>query len=695
MTDLIQVLEERSCLTDKGLTFIESSDCEEFISYRDLYDSARRALAGLSQKGIRPGDELVFQIEENRSFVIVFWACILGGIIPVPLTIGRTDDHKLKLFNVWAILNNPFLITSGEKEKIGDFAAAHGLTPVYQRMESQSIDLAGLLSCRAMGEVRRVRPDDIAFIQFSSGSTGQPKGVVLTHKNLLTNIRAISMAACYSPEDIMSSWMPLTHDMGLIGFHLNPVYCGIRHQLMPPAVFMRRPALWLDKATEHKVSILCSPNFGYQYLIKHCFADADRYKWDLSRVRLVYNGAEPVSERLCRDFLRHLEPYGLKSHAMCPVYGLAEASVAVSISGLQDEVISIAVDRTKAGPGDTIAPCLPGRHSLSFVNVGTPVNECAIRIADQEDRPLGENIIGHLQMKGENVTSGYYNNAKATKEAFTADGWFRTGDLAFLRAGAVYITGRAKDIIFSNGQNYYPHDLERIAQEVEGIELNKIVIAGFFNHETERDEIAAFVLHRDVIETFLPIALSLQAVINSKTGLHIDRIIPVKDIPRTTSGKLQRFRLVEQLNNGGFESIEPHLQLRPAGPAAFPENETEDQLLEIWRRVLDNERIAADQHFFEAGGNSLKAAEVAMLVRKAFGVDLSPDILYIKPTVRALAVEICNRMAVDLQDGDLGVRREAVFVPLPVATESAEYPLSSAQKRIYYACELQWPIISR
>jgi amino acid adenylation domain-containing protein/non-ribosomal peptide synthase protein (TIGR01720 family) len=678
-TDLVQVLTERASFPQGKITFIESGDREETLSYTALYHASGKVLSRLITEGMRPGDELLLQVEHNRSFLIVFWACLLGGIIPVPLSIGRNDEHTLKLFNVWAVLKRPYLIISGpDREKLGAFAASHGLHTLYGGMEGRVIDLDEALDCRTTAEVFSAGPDAVAFIQFSSGSTGRPKGVVLTHKNLLTNIWAISRAARYSGEDSLLSWMPLTHDMGLIGFHLNPLCCGLDHYLMPPSLFVRRPALWLDKATKHRTTVLCSPNFGYEYLQKHCLLSADSHDWDLSSVRLIYNGAEPVSEHIYRQFIHRLAPFGLKKNAMCPVYGLAEASLAVTISGLAEEPIALNIDRTRSGLGDKVTLVPSGEAALSFVNVGTPVDGCMIRIADREDTPVEENIIGHLLIKGDNVTSGYYNNDEETGKSFTEEGWFRTGDLAFTREGALYITGRTKDIIFVNGQNYYPHDLEQVAAGVDGIELNKIVIAGCSNTATQKEEAIAFVLHRGDEASFMAIARSLRSVINLRTGLWLDRVIPVADIPRTTSGKLQRFKLVQQFRDGRFGE---HMRTSGTGDPSFvlPEGDTTEVLLRIWRHVLEEEDIDLYRSFFEMGGTSLRAAVIMMLVQKAFGLVLPVETLYEKPTLQQLAFEIDLQQATSPGD--------AAYMPLPSSPETEDHPLSPAQISLYYAWE--------
>ncbi len=661
----------------KGITFIEPTGKDEFLSYGDLYDAALKVLGLLQRRGISPGDELVLQLQENRVFLIAFWACMLGGIIPVPLSPGAKDDHRHKLFNVWEILNNPYMMVSQpDLQKLGVYAREQGMENSWLAMCDNAIDTADLNGCQGVGVVKEVLPSDTAFIQFSSGSTGSPKGVVLTHGNLICNIDAIAQASAYTEDDATFSWMPLTHDMGLIGFHLSPMFSGMDQYIMPTQSFVRRPAGWLEKANEYKATVLCSPNFGYRYFLKHVH-DQHTGKWDLSGVRIIYNGAEPVSERLCAEFLDKCAAYGVRRSAMCPVYGLAEASLAVTISGMADQVVSLCVDRRQLNDGDQVALIAPGDSAVTLVNVGKPVKNCSLRITDRQDMPVPAGTVGHIHIKGDNVTCGYYNNQEATACAITADGWLRTGDLGFMLDGCLYITGREKDIIFVNGQNFYPADIEQIAEDVEGIELNKIAVAGHFNSGTQREECIAFVFHRGDISDFISIAQALKTLVGAKAGIELDRVVPVKDIPRTTSGKLQRFRLLELYREGAFADVMETLEqaASPGEVNRFSVDGYERKLLDICEKIFGEKWNDVHRNFFEAGLSSLKVAELSLLAAKAFNTALPADFIYTKQTVRELAAAI-------RQNGENG------YQPIPAGIERPYCPLSSSQRRMYYFWQL-------
>ncbi len=429
---LTEAIAQASQQTGPGITFVNGADKKETLSYQELYHRALCWLKLFQDAGLTPESEMVIQMADARQFLEVFWACLLGRIIPVPLSLGTNDESRRKLFNVWKMLNRPALLTTrAEMSRIAAFARAEGYEHQLAGMEK------ALLTPEAyvLGEASRIlpasRPDDVAYLQFSSGSTGQPKGVTLTHRNLLTNIRGI-LHGIQAPQgaDTFFSWMPLTHDMGLIGFHLTPLVAGWHHFIMPTELFIRNPSLWLQTIHRHRITFTASPNFGYRYVLDH-FDPARHSGLDLSSLRVIVNGAEPISAQLCREFSRRMEPFGLKPNVIFPVYGLAEASLAVTFTVVENPVDAILLDRNSLNTGELVREA-GGHGAAEFVNVGKPVVGTQLRIT-QGDAEAAENVIGRIQIKGDNVTSGYYNNPDETAKVLGAEGWLDTGDLGFLR----------------------------------------------------------------------------------------------------------------------------------------------------------------------------------------------------------------------------------------------------------------------
>jgi polyketide synthase PksJ len=278
---------------------------------------------------------------------------------------------------------------------------------------------------------------------------------------------------------------------------------------------------------------------------------------DLSSLRLIFNGAEPISLELSNHFLDEMAPLGLKKNVMFPVYGLAEASLAVSFPVPGKEMTPVYVDRNSVHLNQTIKELDKDKdNGLSFVEVGTPIDDCYLKIADENGREVDDRGVGHILIKGENVTSGYYNNREATKQTINADGWLDTGDLGFLRDGRLVITGRVKDTIFANGHTYFAHDIEYAAEDLPGFKINRTAVVGIFNHQMHMDEIICFVLFRKKdIKEFLILALELKKWVVKKVGAGISRVIPVKQIPITSSGKIQRYKLKDAYLKGEFDPI--------------------------------------------------------------------------------------------------------------------------------------------
>jgi len=276
-------------------------------------------------------------------------------------------------------------------------------------MKSKMIDVPSLLTGDTEAtDLFTPKPEKLAFLQYSSGTTGKPKGVMVTHSNLAANIYAMMHGSEVNNSDVFLNWMPLTHDMGLIGIHLMPSMAGLNQYIMTPMQFLRNPMLWLSKASQYKASYIASPNFGYYFFLKHFKKQvAEEEKWDLSRVKVIFNGAEPISIDLASSFLKELAPYKLSNTAMYPVYGLAEATLAVSFPPVNEEPFAYSVCRDSLNMGDTIVEDYEGNYDcIQFVDVGSAINDCQLRIANDDDTPLDDNHVGHVQIKGGIVKIG-------------------------------------------------------------------------------------------------------------------------------------------------------------------------------------------------------------------------------------------------------------------------------------------------
>lgn len=589
---------------NRAITFINSADDETQISLQQLQQHALGVLHFLQQK-IEPKQELIIHLDDNRQFIDVFWACLFGNIIPVPIAIGNNDQHRQKLINVFQQLKNPKIITTRQAlHRINLYANANNLD--IKKLTSSVILIDHITSLEKPGQEMPINPDDIALIQFSSGSTGKPKGVVLTHKNILTNVNAMMVGAKTTQQDKTLSWMPLTHDMGIIGFHLVPLVAGMEQFIMPTELFIRRPLLWLSKTSEHQATLIASPNFGYQHCLNF-FKPEKMSGLKLNSVRLILNGAEPISASLCQQFLQTMAPFGLNPNSMFPVYGLAEASLAVSFPEPGTPLQSVFLNRQQLQLGQPIE--LTKAHVVNaaeFISTGQAVTDCEVGVFTEE-QPAVENTVGQIKIRGNNVTQGYYQDAETTAAAINQDGWLNTGDLGFFHQNNLYIVGRAKELIIINGQNFAAHDLEKIASN-ETINFEKIIACSVQDQTSQSEQLLLFVLFKGDHDQFMPIAKQMQQKLSLQVGISALHIIPITKIPKTTSGKVQRYQLVERFYQGEFNDLlsQPTVD---STAAASAKTTIEHKLLDICHNHLKT-AIGPNDNIFDTGTSSLTLAQI-------------------------------------------------------------------------------------
>jgi acyl-CoA synthetase (AMP-forming)/AMP-acid ligase II/acyl carrier protein len=644
-TSLIELL-AAARRQDRHVQFIDGESDESKLSFDSVWTRAVHLLGALQAKGMSMGDELVIFSKSNEEFVIAFWAAILGGIVPVPVAVGISDEHRLKLFRILRQMRRGSLYTDAALlNRLKTFAIEQQLPDVVTKLDNATILMGDIDSVRE-GQIASVRSGDIAFIQYSSGSTSDPKGVCLTHENLCTNLRAIIEGLQFTPDDRSLSWMPLTHDMGLIGYHLSVLAAGMNHAVMDTNLFVRRPLMWMSKACELQATQLCSPNFGYKHFLK-LFERKGLPDLDLSSVKLILNGAEPISWDLCQEFMAALTPYGLRANAMHPVYGLAEATVAVTFPAPGHDYSRIVLDRHSLKIGQPFIAADPAdSNAISFLKVGRPIRDVKLRIADDDDRALGDGLVGNIQLQGGSVTRGLYHAEEAAAKLFTADGWLRTGDIGVLVNGDLVITGRSKDIIIVNGQNYYPHDLEEILAGMADFDLGKIVVCGVRPAHSKSEQIVVFLLYRQDLAAFAPLVVEVRERIAAHTGLEVDAVIPVSRIPKTTSGKVQRAHLSASYLDGEFSDV-------MAGLAKLASNETkavagdsdslEAEILSVCLEFAKDRKVGLDDNLFEIGISSLTLTEIMLGVDQKFPGVVDVSDLFDYPTVREIAGLIRSR----------------------------------------------------
>ncbi len=535
---------------DKGIGFVQSEGNMKFLTYKELLSEAKEILGGLQSRGLTQKDKVMIVMSRNEDIVPVLWACFLGGMVPTilqpPVSFTEFNQPARKIENVYRILQHPRIILSADL--MNSFKS--------EVISTQDIlDAGNLKNQNREAFLTNILETDIAFIQFSSGSTGDPKGIVLTHKNILTNIAAICVGLDVYDNDVYSSWMPIYHDMGLFGYHFCPLFAQNNHYLIDPVNFVKKPSLWLDVMEEVKCTITGCPNFGQALLLRY-LKNRESKKWDLSSLKAIVNGAEPISPRIMYDFLNSLSDHKLKKESMIPAYGMAESTLAITLSELFKVPVTTPFNRTiLQKQGKAVVEKNVVSEVIELVSVGKPLNDVEIRVVSEKGDPLADNLEGQIQIKGAGITSGYYNNPEETHRSFN-NTWFNTGDKGFIFNGNLYVTGRIKDIIFVRGQNLYAHDLESLACKYSGITYGKIIMGGLFDSRKGYDQILVFLVgspNQETCQTFT----QLRNFFRDTYGLTIDIFIPIRSnqVPKTSSGKIQRYKLISSYQNGEFDNV--------------------------------------------------------------------------------------------------------------------------------------------
>ena len=629
--------------------YLEGEDLERRVTYAELCERALGILWRLQRRGAARGDHLILFLSSNEAFIDGFWAALAGGIVPVPVAVGISDEHRWKLLRIARQLGEPWLYTDRKGlQKLSAFATEVGQQQAFRAIERRAFLIDEIEDVGRAADPADVRPGDIAFIQYSSGSTSDPKGVVLTHANLLANTRGATEVAGFTDQDVSLSWMPLTHDLGLIGFFIMMFANGIQLNLMPTDLFIRRPLLWTTFLSRHRATLTASPNFGYRHYLK-VLGERALTGIDLSTLRLIFNGAEPISLSLCDEFMERMAPFGLARTAMRPVYGLAEASLVMTTPAIGQPYHAIHLDRHALAVGQVAREVPPSHASaLELMLLGRPIPYAGLRIVDDADRLVPPRTVGHVQIRGANVTGGYFRAPEANAAAFTTDGWLRTGDLGLEWDGELVITGRAKEIIFVNGQNYYPHDLEGIAQRAAGLELGKVAAAGCQPAGADTERLVLFVLHRGPLADFLPVAREVAHLVNEHAGLEVAEVVPIRRMPKTTSGKIQRVALEQAWLAGEFAAeITELARLRAAAHpgASVSAGSLEARLLAIIEAVLPDRRVEAADNLFDLGASSLALIQIHERIDQEFPGVVELTELFEHPTVQQLARFLATRLA--------------------------------------------------
>ena len=557
------------------LIFFEDEGESPALTFGELLAGAERVAAELAERGIGRGDNVAIMLPTSRDFFLVFAGILLAGATPTPIyppfRADRIAEYAERQSAILANAGARLLVTFREAEHVAKL-----LKPRVASLEGVATATA-LIESRAaapLGAQLHSRGDDLALLQYTSGSTGNPKGVMLSHANLLANVRAIGDALAVRSDDVGVSWLPLYHDMGLIGAWLMPLYFGMPVVILSPLAFLARPARWLRAFDRYRGTIGAAPNFAYE-LAATKVSDADLEGLDLSSWRAALNGAEPVLPATLDRFANRFARNGFRRETLLPVYGLAESSVALAIP---PPGRGPRVDRVERATFEREGRAVPSLGEstgedtdvISFVSVGNAIPRHDVRIVNDRGEDAGEREEGQLWFRGPSATHGYYRNESATAALFpagAAEGWINSGDRAYRAEGEFYITGRVKDIIIHAGRNLYPHEIEDVVAQVSGVRKGCVVAFGAADPMTGTERLVVVVETRERDPAAKGrIVQAVTAQVSSSMGLPPDvvQVVRPNAIPKTSSGKLQRDATKKRFLSGELGAKSPPAWLQIA-----------------------------------------------------------------------------------------------------------------------------------
>lgn len=560
---LVEALQRRAAAEpDRAHVLLRLDTGTQTVTYAQLWEGAGRIASGLAARGIRKGEPVAIMLPTGLDYLQSFMGVVVAGAVAVPLyppaRLDRLQEYLQRQSRILANAEARLLIAAPEAQ------------PVARLLRSGAPALADSTTADALRTA--VAPEDLpapsasdsALIQYTSGSTGDPKGVLLTHANLLANIRAIAAGIDLRPTDVAVSWLPLYHDMGLIGTWLNSMVQGLPLTLMSPLAFLARPERWLWAIHERRATLSAAPNFAYELCARKIAEDSIQ-GLDMSSWRCAANGSEPVSAATIDRFVRRFEPYGFRREAMTPMYGLAESSVALCFPPIGRAPRVDRVERqTFAREGRAVPAPADQPSPLTFVSVGRALEQHEIRVVDADGRDVAERVVGRVLFRGPSCMARYYRNAAATAQAVLPDGWIDSGDVAYLSDGELFVTGRVKDLIIKSGRNLVPQEIEEVVGSIHGIRKGCVAAFGLTDDRTGTERLIVLAeSHARSAAERRRLEGEVVTQVTDAVGLPPDvvRVVPPGIVPKTPSGKVRRGAARDAFVAGRIRGA-PHMPMR-------------------------------------------------------------------------------------------------------------------------------------
>ena len=521
-------------------TYQDSAGRETTYTFVELERRTARIAAGLQERGLRKGDRIGLVLIEPEEFILTFLAAIRVGIVPVPLyppmSMSELDAYVDKLVRITTNADAKLMVVSDRAKNI--------VWQVVDRVPSlrSLVNSEELLASDGTAQFPEIHPDDLAFLQYTSGSTSDPKGVMVTHRCLSANAIAVTNDGlrCDAERDVTVSWLPLYHDMGLIGFVIAPLFIPMSAVYIPTVRFLKRPSSWMDAVHRHRGSVCFCPPFALALMARRA-KEEELQTWDLSCLRVVGVGAEPIQPAGVRQFTELFSSRcNMPRNAVVSAYGMAEATLAMALKPLEQELRTRHVDANTFQAEGLAVDTEPGPHALEHVSCGVTFPDHELAIFGPDGQRLPESQEGHIHFRGPSVAGGYFQNPEATLEAFRSDGWLATGDLGYMHEGELYVTGRLKDLIIVNGRNLHPQSIEWPIYDLEGVRRGNVVAFSRPGAETEELVLVA----ETTANPPESLAQDIRDVVKREFGVPVADVVLLGagELPKTSSGKLQRRR---------------------------------------------------------------------------------------------------------------------------------------------------------
>ena len=622
---------------NSGITYLNADGTTFHQSYRSLYQVALKILSALRQRNLQPQDKVIVQLERTQDFIESFWACILGGFVPVPLATAASSDKAdsdaaKALYHSWQIFQHPLILTSTSLTSGLLSIANEWHISDYRVAAIEDLRKADISNTEETPAWHQGSPDDLTLL-FLNGRFGpEPKGVQLSHRNIISNIAAHVQQGWLSCEDTYLNWLPVHNPGPLLRSIIWTTYVGAQQIQGEVSQVLDSPLQWLDWIEQYRVSITWAPNFAFGLLNKQAKKIAAGH-WDLSSIRYWLNTAEPIVPKTGQTFLKLMVPHGLNPDSLHGVWGMKETAASATDSNQYASDTQIEKDELLA-------------------DLGLPLPGVSLRIVNEQHELLPERTIGHLQVKGDIVTCGYYQSPQLNKEVFTSDGWYKTGDLGFLSEGRLTLTGRSKALIIVNGKNHYSHEIEQVVAELDGIAPSSVAACGLRQSDSNTDSIVVFFqsLTGTDAKTLGELLQSIEKSIVEKIGVSPAYFVPLVDnaMSRTNEPVLDRRELQQRFEAGEFsDTARQSAQYLAEAKHRYrtltyeaPQTDIEVKLASLWQTLLKVERIGRQDNFFELGGNSLLATQMISQTRTVFSVEFSLRTMFESPTMGELATAI-------------------------------------------------------